>query len=388
MTDVIDRFPLMSVFKIETICLTICSVGIFLVMYYQDIDFSCFLSRKEVSRFKSATGNWKLETTTMKRYYIISALLLPLLFTSGCGGLWTGKVSKTPSGKKKIAGTCIAGNCIDGEGKWRFDNGRVYEGTFTAGRPGGRGVLTLPSGAEYSGRFKYGQYDGDGDVLFADSTPAMCERGNCLNGRGIMRFEDDSVYSGEFKDGIRIGYSGMLFDDGSTYSGYFFNNLYHGKGTLTQPDSTEYTGLFLNGKMNGKITVTFPSKHIFIGKFKNNRVVKGQGVINFPNGLRGVCKKGNCITGKGLLKLEDGSKYKGDFEKCKRHGSGTFTLASGSTYKGSYLLGKRHGQGIFTFSSGLVYKGTYRDGKRHGEGTFIFPNDRKVEVFFNNGRME
>lgn len=322
----------------------------------------------------------------MKRYNIIPALLLSILLTSGCGVLGLGKDSTSAS--KKMTGTCLAGNCTDGEGKWRYDNGRIYRGAFIAGRPGGYGVLTLPSGAEYSGRFKYGQYDGDGDVVFADSTPAWCERGNCLNGRGIMRFEDDSLYSGEFKDGIRIGFSGMLYDDGTTYSGYFFNNLFHGKGTLTLPDNTEYTGLFLYGKMNGQMTITFPSKHLFIGRFKNDQVVKGKGAIVFPNGLRGVCKKGNCITGKGLLELEDGSKYEGDLEKCSRHGSGTFTLASGSTYEGSFLHGKRHGEGVFTFSSGLIYKGTYRDGERHGEGSFLFPNGKKVEVYFNKGKME
>ena len=324
----------------------------------------------------------------MKQYKIIPALLLPILLTSGCGWFQGGQGSAETSTKKKAAGTCISGNCKNGEGVWKYDDGRLYEGSFIADRPGGYGVITLRSGSEYSGKFKYGQYDGDGDILFSDGTPAACERGNCINGRGIMRFEDDSIYSGEFKNEIRIGFGGIVFDDGTTFSGEFANNLYHGEATLTLPDTTEYRGMFENGLMHGEMRITFPTKHQFIGEFEDDKVVEGQGVITFPNNTRGSCRAGNCITGKGTLELEDGSFYHGDFVKCSRHGEGVFTLASGSRYEGTFKNGKRDGQGTFIFASGLMYEGTYKDGKRHGEGVFIFPNGRRKQVLFDEGKMD
>ena len=334
------------------------------------------------------TRNSKLKTNTMKQYKIIPALLLPILLTTSCGWLGAGKEPGKSEEQKKAAGTCIKGNCTDGEGIWHYNNGRQYEGTFIAGRPGGRGVLTLPSDAEYWGKFKYGQYDGDGDVVFRDGTPALCERGNCINGRGVMRFEDDSVYSGDFKNEIRTGYGGIQFDNGTTFSGEFAKNLYHGKGSLTLPDTTEYRGVFENGLLHGEISITFPTKNKFLGQFEEGKVVEGQGVITFPNSMKGVCLSGNCINGKGTLDFDNGSTYSGNFEKCSRHGKGVYTLASGSRYEGEFEHGTRHGKGSFVFASGLRYEGEYKDGKRHGEGLFIFPNGHIVKVFFDNGKMK
>ena len=326
--------------------------------------------------------------TTMKSYVIIPVIALPLLLTPGCSWLIGDQDTAKDTARKKAAGSCLAGNCQDGQGVWRYDDGRQYVGSFVAGRPGGYGVLTLSSGSEYSGTFNYGQYDGGGDVIFANGTPAVCERGNCINGRGILHFEDDSIYSGEFNNEIRSGFGGMMFDDGTTYSGEFKNNLYHGEGTLTLPDTTEYRGIFKNGLKHGEFIISFPSKRQFIGEFANDSVAQGKGVVIFPNNSRGKCVSGNCITRKGILELDDGSSYEGDFVNCSRHGTGMFTLASGSRYEGNFKNGKRDGQGTFIFASGLIYEGSYKDGKRHGPGVFIFPNNRRIEVLFNEGKME
>ena len=114
----------------------------------------------------------------------ISLLLSSMLLTSSC--TWS-TPPKNTRGKtpKKIEGSCLSGNCANGEGVWRYNDGRRYEGNFIAGKPSGLGTIFMPSGSTYEGKFKYGQYDGGGYVLFDDGSDAECERGNCINGRGI-----------------------------------------------------------------------------------------------------------------------------------------------------------------------------------------------------------
>ena len=339
------------------------------------------------SNHQLQTANCKL--ITMKQYKIIPILLLPILMTTGCGLLQPQtQPTGSSSAKKKVAGSCISGNCSNGVGVWKYDDGIRYEGPFASGRPGGFGALYLPSGAEFTGEFTYGRYTGKGDVVFSDGTPAACERGNCVNGRGIIHFEDDSIYAGQFKDGTREGSGGMHFDDGSTYSGNFKNNEYHGEGTLTDPDGTEYKGEFKNGKLHGEIDIIFPTNHHFKGLFKRGKRVKNQGLLVFPNGNKARCIKGNCIDGEATLSLENGPVYIGQLHKASRHGTGKFIFPSGASYEGEYQNGERHGQGTFIFPSGLVYEGIYQEGKRHGPGTFTFPNSQSVKVFFFHGKMK
>ena len=101
-----------------------------------------------------------------KKYLCILLLLL-----NGCSSS-DNKPPLNPGERaaQKAAGICVSGNCRDGEGVWKYDDGRRYEGSFIAGRPGGTGLIYMTTGSEFSGKFKYGQYDGYGDVLYGNGT--------------------------------------------------------------------------------------------------------------------------------------------------------------------------------------------------------------------------
>mmetsp|Transcript_23597 Transcript_23597/g.52290 ORF Transcript_23597/g.52290 Transcript_23597/m.52290 type:complete len:1502 (+) Transcript_23597:28-4533(+) len=56
----------------------------------------------------------------------------------------------------------------NGEGRRKFEDGRVYEGQWAKGRMNGNGKLVWPSGQEYTGQFKDGEIAGTGMLQWPD----------------------------------------------------------------------------------------------------------------------------------------------------------------------------------------------------------------------------
>ena len=76
----------------------------------------------------------------------------------------------------------------------QYEDGGVYEGTFSGGRQDGTGTYRLPNGYEYSGDWVDGE----------------------IRGQGIARFPNGSVYEGEFAAGKPEGQGKLFFADGGT----------------------------------------------------------------------------------------------------------------------------------------------------------------------------
>ncbi len=66
---------------------------------------------------------------------------------------------------------CISGNCKNGEGKYRFKDGTIYEGQFLNGLPDGLGKVVYPDGEFYEGAFARGSFNGIGILIMKDGTP-------------------------------------------------------------------------------------------------------------------------------------------------------------------------------------------------------------------------
>jgi len=120
---------------------------------------------------------------------------------------------------------CLSGSCIDGIGKYVYDNGYVYEGNFINGKRDGLGILTSPEGDKYDGMWK--------DDL--------------IHGQGTYEWADGSKYTGEWKKGVQDGYGIYFYTNGDKYTGYFVNNKFHGKGKYTWADGTVQEGIYENG---------------------------------------------------------------------------------------------------------------------------------------------
>ncbi len=57
-----------------------------------------------------------------------------------------------------------------------------------------------------------------------------CVSGDCQNGKGKIIYSDNTIYEGEFLNGLADGYGKCNFSDGSTYIGYWKKNTIEGEG--------------------------------------------------------------------------------------------------------------------------------------------------------------
>ncbi|MBO5477770.1 MAG: hypothetical protein J6A15_08475 [Clostridia bacterium] len=119
------------------------------------------------------------------------------------------------------------GNVVDGkrqgEGKYVWDDGTIYEGTFENNTISGTGKLTSPTGDVYEGEFKLGK----------------------KNGKGKYTFNNGDVYEGDFLDDYMSGNGKYIFSSGDIYEGEFSNNKFNGEGTYIK-DGVEYSGTWKN----------------------------------------------------------------------------------------------------------------------------------------------
>lgn len=76
--------------------------------------------------------------------------------------------------------------------------------------------------------------------------------------------------------------------------------------------------------------------------------------------------------GFGILLLNDGTKYIGEFEGGLCHGLGVMTFADGSKYEGEFANGKFNNHGVFTRCDRMKYEGEFKTGKILGRGLLTF----------------
>jgi hypothetical protein len=155
-------------------------------------------------------------------------------------GVYSGALSKStgmPNGKGRLE--------YEKEGRW-------YEGDWIHGRWTGYGTLSNGDGDFYEGGLKNDHKHGPGIMKFADGRVFEGEyiRGQMIQGK--MTYQDGSVYSGSWVDGMRHGQGKCIFVDGSEYEGDFREGNFHGHGKMTWNDGGWYVGEWCDGEMHGR----------------------------------------------------------------------------------------------------------------------------------------
>jgi len=105
-------------------------------------------------------------------------------------GLLTGAALSLPANARA---ECVEGDCLNGQGTFRFTDGAQYEGGFRQRRLHGPGTLRFANGARYEGQFEANRYDGAGTYHYNNG----------------IRFE------GQFEDGKRHGPGVLYAKDGT-----------------------------------------------------------------------------------------------------------------------------------------------------------------------------
>ncbi|MBN3271203.1 ALS2 protein, partial [Polyodon spathula] len=220
----------------------------------------------------------------------------------------------------------------------------TYEGRWLAGKPNGKGVLKWQDGRMYTGTFKNGLEDGFGEYIVPN--------------RALGK---EDHYQGHWKEGKMHGYGTYKYATGEVYEGSFQDNMRHGHGILR----------------SGKLTSSSPS--MFIGQWVQDKKT-GYGV--FDDITRGEKYMGmwqdDLRQGNGVIVTQFGLYYEGAFSSNKMIGSGILLSEEDTRYEGEFIDDwTLNGKGTLTIPNGDYFEGTFSGEWGTGlkvAGTYFKPN--------------
>ncbi|MGH0117624.1 UNVERIFIED_CONTAM: hypothetical protein FKN15_041816 [Acipenser sinensis] len=220
----------------------------------------------------------------------------------------------------------------------------TYEGRWLAGKPNGKGVLKWQDGRMYTGTFKNGLEDGFGEYIVPNKAK-----------------DKEDHYQGHWKEGKMHGYGTYKYSTGEVYEGSFQDNMRHGHGILR----------------SGKLTSSSPS--MFIGQWVQDKKT-GYGV--FDDITRGEKYMGmwqdDLRHGNGVIVTQFGLYYEGAFSSNKMIGSGILLSEDDTRYEGEFIDDwTLNGKGTLTMPNGDYFEGTFSGEWGTGlkvAGTYFKPN--------------
>ena len=114
----------------------------------------------------------------------------------------------------------------------------------------------MENGSIYSGEFKEGMKHGRGEwKKVANSTKCNRFEGfyayDKKNGQGTFTWESGNIYNGNYVNDERHGYGEMYWTDGSVYKGEWRKGIQYGRGVMTFPDGRIKDGYFENNVFKG-----------------------------------------------------------------------------------------------------------------------------------------
>ncbi len=212
-----------------------------------------------------------------------------------------------------------------------------------------------------------------------------CITGNCVDGYGVMTFENGDKYSGTFLEGKFNGSGAYNYKDGSRYEGSFFNNSKNGKGRFYYPSGNRYDGEYVSNEKEGYGIFYYSNGDKYEGAFiKNNK--EGKGIFYYASGNKYEGDfKNDKMEGNGILTLTYGNRYVGIFSNNMIHGYGVYFFNDGSRYEGNFVNGKKQGKGFFYFKDGGRFEGDFLNDAMDGHGYCYYDNKDKYEGGFRNG---
>lgn len=130
----------------------------------------------------------------------------------------------------KYTGNIVNGQKNDALGKFEFNSGCIYEGSFINNQIDGEGKLSIPKIGVYEGDFSNGKREGF----------------------GTMTFSNGDIYRGNWKDDKMAGTGTYTFANGDKYEGEFSENKFNGSGTYSfKATGKKYSGKWLNNSYKG-----------------------------------------------------------------------------------------------------------------------------------------
>ncbi|PKA82414.1 hypothetical protein ATE92_0543 [Ulvibacter sp. MAR_2010_11] len=272
------------------------------------IDYTNATTEKDGNNLIVKINNVK--TYILEGYYTIASFVYKPV------KLYAGSTATTTTVASGTVG-CVEGDCINGWGKWQYEDA-YYDGFWRNAKRNGYGLYKWEGVGKYIGNWENGSMSGYGAYLADNDDNIIGEYSNGkLNGMGFTVFGD------EWSQGIYV--NGEL----KTPYTFYTNNVEVG---CTAGDcENKY------GKM------VWSNGDYFVGFFKNGKLYMG--TYTFANGDKysGMFNKENQFNGIGRYFYEDGGYYGGEWTNGKFNGRG-------------YYHNKDLVQQIGEWSSGTLHK--------------------------------
>ena len=246
------------------------------------LDYSKVSSAKEGNDLAISVNG--IKTYRLKGYYT--------------AGSYDFKPTESYSSDTESATGCVSGDCTNGWGKYRYNNG-YYDGFWLNSKKHGYGLYNWKDGGKYIGNWTNDKMEGYGVYIAKNNDNIIGQyRNGELNGLGLT-VSGDTWKQGEYNDGKLVVAYDFYSTDNS--AGCTAGDCYNKYGRYKWDNGDTFTGFFKNGKMH-----------------------------------------------MGTYKFANGDKYSGMFNSNNQyHGTGRFFFSSGAYYGGSWVNGSYQGRGYY-----------------------------------------
>ena len=177
---------------------------------------------------------------------------------------------------------CVEGDCTNGQGHMKYDDGSEYIGQWKDGKRHGYGRWKLANGAEFVGDWQDDERKGRAVYIFVNRARYAIEwTGDEPQTNGPWAWSDGGKYVG-LHDDREHGHGTVMYNDGGTYVGGYNHGDKQGIGTFVYPSGGIYFGDWFEGKPSGLGRFILPDGGVFCGEWKDG-MPNGQGRLTNPD---------------------------------------------------------------------------------------------------------
>lgn len=148
---------------------------------------------------------------------------------------------------------CVSGNCVNGKGKFVWNDGGTYTGEFKNSKLNGNGTYIVPNEGKWEGTFV------NDDITY-----------------GKLYYKDGRLlYEGEFKNFMRHGKGTSYTKDNAKIIGNYVQNKHEGKSEILYANGNKAEGNYIDGKQEGEgIFYDYKENKKYTDMYKNGKFVK------------------------------------------------------------------------------------------------------------------